>query len=113
MAFKDDLTADLSATFFNPQEFGEQVTLIRGSSESVISGLYDTPVAPDSLGGDVDAIQHYPRLFVRSADLPAGKPRKGDKFRIASTPFHSACLLCALDYVFEKDGVVVYRCKEL
>jgi len=113
MAFRDDLTNDLATSFFNTEDFGENLTLVRGATSATIQGLYDTPVAnAESNGIDVEAITHYPRLFVRSADLPGGKPRKGDKFVLTSNQFHSSITLVALDYVFEKDGVVVYRCKE-
>lgn len=111
--FLDDLTADLANSFFSVEDFGENLTLIRGGQTITIQGLYDSPVvAADSMGIDVEAIAHYPRLFVRQADLPEGKPRKNDKFVLASNQFHSSLSLVALDYVFEKDGVVVYRCKE-
>lgn len=110
MAFRDDLADDLNANFFNVEEFGEMVTLKRGNAEVMLQGLFDTPVA-ESSGTDVTAIEHYPRLFVRQADLPDGKPTKNDCFVLGSTGFHSAISLIALDFVFEKDGVVVYRCK--
>lgn len=111
--FLEDLTDDLAETFFNVEEFGESITLTRGETSATIKGLFDTPVAnADSMGIDVEAIAHYPRLFVRQADLPNGKPRKNDRFVLASNQFHSSISLVALDYVFEKDGVVVYRCKE-
>lgn len=111
-AFLDDLTADLANNFFNVEEFGENLTLIRGGTSTTIQGLYDSPVATaDSMGIDVEAIAHYPRLFVRQADLPGGKPSKNDRFALYSNQFHSSLSLVALDYVFEKDGVVVYRCK--
>ena len=111
MAFRDDLTDDLNANFFNVEEFGETVTLKRGNAEVTLQGLFDTPVADDSGDEGVSSIRHYPRLFVRQADLPDGKPVKDDSFVLGSTGFHSAIALTAIDFVFEKDGVVVYRCK--
>lgn len=112
MSFRSDLTDDLNTNFFNTEEFGELVTLKRGNAEASIHGLFDTPVEQNyAVGTDEDAIAHYPRLFVRQADLPGGKPLKDDQFVLASSEFHSALMLVALDFVFEKDGVVVYRCK--
>lgn len=111
MSFRSDLTEDLSTNFFNVDEFGESVVLARGNSSVTMPGLYDTPVVQNDLGADSTAIEHFPRLFVRQADLPDGKPAKGDVFTLAATDFHTAIKLVALDYVFEKDGVVCYRCK--
>ena len=39
------------------------------------------------------------------------RPAKNDKFVLSANQFHSALTLIANDFVFEKDGVVVYRCK--
>ena len=112
MALRDDLEADLNANFFNVDEFGETVTLHRGNAETSMQGLYDTPVmTDDSIGPDVNAIEHFPRLFVRQRDLPDGRPAKNDKFVLSANQFHSALTLIANDFIFEKDGVVVYRCK--
>lgn len=112
MSFKSDLTDDLNTNFFNTEEFGELVTLRRGSAEASVHGLFDTPVSTtDSMGPDVSVIDHFPRLFVRQADLPGGKPAKNDRFTLAASEFHSALSLVAIDFLFEKDGVVVYRCK--
>ena len=111
MSFRSDLTDDLSTNFFNVDEFGETVSLTRGQTQVSLPGLYDTPVVQNELGADSTAIEHFPRLFVRQADLPGGKPAKNDVFDLASTDFHTAIKLVALDYVFEKDGVVCYRCK--
>jgi hypothetical protein len=111
MSFRGDLTDDLRTNFFNVDEFGEMVTLTRGNTSVTLQGLYDTPVVQNDLGAESTAIEHFPRLFVRQADLPGGKPAKGDVFTLSSTDFHTAIKLVALDYVFEKDGVVCYRCK--
>lgn len=112
MSFRDDLTEDLNANFFNIGEFGEMATLRRGNAEVSLQCLFDTPVIPDaSVGNDVETVEHYPRLFVRSVDLPDGNPQCGDCFDLSSTEFHSAISLFAQDYVFEKDGTVMYRCK--
>lgn len=111
MSFRGDLTDDLRTNFFNVDEFGEMVTLTRGNTSVTLQGLYDTPVVQNDLGAESTAIEHFPRLFARQADLPGGKPAKGDVFTLSSTDFHTAIKLVALDYVFEKDGVVCYRCK--
>lgn len=103
---------DLADSFFNENEFGEVVTLTRGSNSYEIKGLYDTPEVASESVGDVNAIAHVHRLFVRTSDLPESKPRKNDVFTLGSTPFHSAVKLTAIDFVSEKDGVVVYRLKE-
>ena len=109
-AFREQLTKDLKATFFNKEEFGESVTLTRGNASVVMCGLFDSPgVGGEQVGGEVEAISHSPRLFVRSVDLPGGKPQKGDVFTLDSNEFHSARKLRAVDFVFERDGVVVYR----
>jgi hypothetical protein len=114
MSFRDDLTEDLNANFFNVEEFGETITLRRGNAEASIQCLYDSPVISDaSVGTDVNTVEHFPRLFVRSVDLPDGKPQRDDRFDLASTEFHSAISLIAMDFVFEKDGTVMYRCKQV
>lgn len=112
MSFRDDLAEDLNANFFNTEEFGETATLHRGNAEVSLQCLYDSPVISEaSVGPDVGTVEHYPRLFVRSIDLPNGKPQRGDRFDLAATGFHSALSLIAEDFVFEKDGVVMFRCK--
>jgi hypothetical protein len=111
MSFKDDLMNDLDETFFNPDDFGEEVTLTRGRESVVMKGLFDSPGLSEDVG-EVSVIAHEPRLFVRSSDLPDSKPRKGDVFTLCSTPFHRAMKLSAIDFVFEKDGTVVYKLEE-
>lgn len=109
MSFKDDLIKDLSTSFLSENDFGEKVTLVRKGERIEILGLYDEPsLDGQSIGAEVDAISHRPRLFVSSASLPDGKPAKGDKFILSSTPFHKAMTLSARDFAFEKDGVIVY-----
>lgn len=110
-AFRTQLTEDLEATFFNTEEFGETVTLTRGNASVAIRGLFDAPgiEGGEQLGGEVGAISHAPRLFVRSADLPDNKPTKADIFSIEANEFHKARKMRAVDFVFEQDGTVVYR----
>ena len=50
---------------------------------------------------------------MRVSDLPDSKPRKTDVFTLGITPFHPAMKLSAIDFVSEKDGVVVYPLEEL
>lgn len=110
MSFKADLNSDLHEVFFNTEEFGEVVTLTRGKDSVAMRGLFDSPgVSGEQLGGEVEAISHAPRLFVRSVDLPNGKPAKGDVFELIANDLHAARKLRAVDYVFEQDGTVVYR----
>lgn len=103
---------DLAGSFFNTDEFGEEVTLIRGSENYAMKGLYDSPEVVNESVGEVSAIAHAPRLFVRISDLPDSKPRKNDVFTLGITPFHPSMKLSAIDFVSEKDGVVVYRLEE-
>lgn len=105
---------DLAETFFNENEFGEIATLTRGKESFEIKGLYDSPEVPSESVGDVGAIAHVHRLFVRVSDLPESKPRKNDVFTLGSTPFHGhgPVKLRAITFVSEKDGVVVYRLEE-
>lgn len=112
MSFKDDLMQDLNDSFFNENEFGEVVTLIRGGASYQMKGLFDTPGLSNESVDEVSVIAHEPRLFVRSSDLPDSKPRKGDVFALGSTLFHRAMKLSAIDFVFEKDGTVVYKLEE-
>lgn len=111
MAFLDDLTEDLEKSFFNTEEFGERVTLHRGDYSFSMNGLYDSPSGTVDNGIDIGSIDHYPRLYVRQCDLPGGEPRKGDDFTLSENQFHSSLSLRAIDFVFEKNGTVIYRCK--
>lgn len=112
MSFKDNLMQDLNDSFFNENEFGEVVTLTRCGSSYQMKGLFDSPGVSDENVDEVSVIAHAPRLFVRISDLPDSKPRKGDVFALSSTPFHQSMKLSAVDFVSEKDGVVVYRLEE-
>ena len=112
MSFKDDLMDDLDNSFLNENEFGEVVTLTRGGVSCQLKGLFDSPEVVNESVGEVSAIAHAPRLFVKISDLPGSKPRKNDVFTLGITPFHPAMKLSALDFVSEKDGVVVYRLEE-
>lgn len=112
-SFKAGLINDLDSTFFNTEEFGELATLTRGGTSVDLKVLYDSPSLDGlEIGSPVEAIAHRPRLFVNATMLPDGVPRKGDLFALASTEFHTAGNFKAVDFVFEKDGVVVYRLQE-
>lgn len=113
MSFKDDLIDDLSGSFFNEDEFGEIVTLVRGGKEYSLNGLYDElPLQGENMGGGVEAISHNPRLFVSASALPGGKPFKGDVFVLVKNEFHEAKRIVAKDFELPKDGVVVYYLKD-
>ena len=112
--FRTALMDDLDSNFFNTEEFGESVTLTRGGSSHAMQAIYDAPSLDGlDIGSSVDAIAHRPRLFVRASALPDGAPRKGDLFALESTEFHTASNFKAVDFVFEKDGVVVYKLQEV
>lgn len=113
MSFKDDLIDDLSGSFFNEDEFGEIVTLVRDGKEYSLNGLYDElPLQGENMGGGMDAISHNPRLFVSASSLPGGKPCKGDVFVLGENEFHEAKRVVAKGVEFPKDGVVVYYMKD-
>ena len=103
---------DLDNSFLNENGFGEVVTLTRGGESCQLKGLFDSPEVVNESVGEVSAIAHAPRLFVKISDLPGSKPRKNDVFTLGITPFHPAMKLSAIDFVSEKDGVVVYRLEE-
>jgi len=108
--FRQDLTGDLDDNFLNTREFGEEVTLTRGGLSVTMPGLFDAQsLDGEQLGVDIEAIAHRPRLFVKSADLPDNKPRKGDIFAISASEFHPALQMKGVDFAFEKDGTVVYK----
>lgn len=113
MSFKDMYLADLRATSLNVNEFGETVTLTRSGLSKTLAGCFDTPSLDGAaIGAEVEAIAHQPRLFVCAADLPGGKPEKGDRFALGATPFHAAGNYYAVDFAFEKDGSVCYKLQE-
>lgn len=110
-AFRTALAGfDLDRNFLCREEFGEDVTLLRNGERFCLPGLYDSPgIGGEDLGVELEAISHRPRLFVRTEDLPAGRPAKGDIFELEGTEFHPAMRLRAVDFLAERDGVVVYR----
>ena len=114
MPFRDELMKDLQNSFFNVREFGEIVELTRNGSTSQMRGLFDAPsLDGSSIGAEIDAISHQPRLFVSSDCLPGKRPEKGDVFFISESQFHESKTYEAVDFAMEKDGVVVYKLREL
>ena len=114
-AFKEDLMQDMQDVFLNTEDFGVQVTLVRGGVEYPMKALFDEPSLDGSaIGAEVQAISHRPRLIVSSADLPGGVPQKGERFLIPESPLnpHSGEFV-ARDFIDEKDGSVTYDLQEL
>lgn len=110
MSFKSDMNDDLQSVFFNLEEFGEQVTLTRSGTQYSMCGMFGVQCLDgETLGNDVSAISHRPRITVRSADLPGGVARKGDLWTVAETPLHRSASLRAVDFASEADGVVVIQ----
>jgi hypothetical protein len=114
MSFLGFLNDDLNSNFFEISEFGEEAILLRNGSSFKLRVLYDKQALEggESVGGDIPAISHSPRLFVRSADLPDGKAKKGDEFSLSANEIHPAGKLRAVDFADEKNGCVVYRLLE-
>lgn len=113
MSFREMYIADMRATSLNVDEFGETVTLTRGTDSFTLAGCFDTPSLDGAaIGAEVEAIAHQPRLFVCAADLPGKKPERGDRFTLGATAFHAAGVYYAVDFAFEKDGSVCYKLQE-
>lgn len=114
MSFKDSVIRDMNNVFLNTKEFGEKVTLLRGSSSVVLNALYDTPSLDGlAIGAETQAIAHQPRLIVSSADLPGGTPVKGDLFILTQNQFHGSGTFEGVDYAKESDGSITYKLKEV
>ena len=112
-AFSESLNEDLFDNYFNDEEFGDAVVLVRGSERYSMPGLYDTMVVEDDPSTDVAAISHRPRLSVRKIDLPGQVARKGDVFEIVQKDgFHKTLRLKASVFADQSDGIVVYRLEE-
>lgn len=113
MTFLQGLEEDLHANFLCTDEFGEDVVLVRDGLRIKMPGLFDTPsLDGDALGIELEAVAHRPRLFVKASDLPGGRPRKNDVFELKQNEYHPAGCFRGVDFVFERDGVVVYRLME-
>lgn len=111
-AFSESLNEDLNGVFFDVEAFGNAVVLVRGSDRIQMNGLYDAQAldSGESLGPDVTAISHRPRLVVRKVDLPRQVARKGDVFEIEmKSGFQKSLKLKAVDFADESDGTVTYQ----
>lgn len=114
-AFDSMLCDDLQDNFFNPEEFGEVVTLIRDGVERRIRALFTNPsLDGEAIGAAIEGIAHMPSLSVSLSDLPGEIPTKSDLFVLSAKPgIHKAGTFKAEDVANESDGVAVYKLKEV
>lgn len=112
-AFSESLNEDLFDNYFNDEEFGDAVVLVRGSERISMRGLYDTMVVENDPSADLPAISHRPRLMVRKVDLPGKVARKGDVFELVQkNGVHKTLRLKAVEFADESYGVVTYQLEE-
>ena len=112
-AFSESLNEDLFDNYFNDEEFGDAVVLVRGSERISIRGLYDAMVVENDPSADLPAISHRPRLMVRKVDLPGQVARKGDVFELVQkNGVHKTLRLKAVEFADESYGVVTYQLEE-
>ena len=112
-AFSESLNEDLFDNYFNDEEFGDAVVLVRGSERISMRGLYDTMVVENDPSADLPAISHRPRLMVRKVDLPGQVARKGDVFELVQkNGVHKTVRLKAVEFADESYGVVTYQLEE-
>lgn len=112
-AFSESLNEDLFDNYFNDEEFGDAVVLVRGSERISLRGLYDTMVVENDPSADLPAISHRPRLMVRKVDLPGQVARKGDVFELVQkNGVHKTLRLKAVEFADESYGVVTYQLEE-
>lgn len=112
-AFSESLNEDLFDNYFNDEEFGDAVVLVRGSERISMRGLYDTMVVENDPSADLPAIAHRPRLMVRKVDLPGQVARKGDVFELVQkNGVHKTLRLKAVEFADESYGVVTYQLEE-
>jgi len=112
-AFSESLNEDLFDNYFNDEEFGDAVVLVRGSERISMRGLYDTMVVENDPSADLPAISHRPRLMVRKVDLPGQVARKGDVFELVQkNGVHKTLRLKATEFADESYGVVTYQLEE-
>lgn len=112
-AFSESLNEDLFDNYFNDEEFGDAVVLVRGSERISMRGLYDTMVVENDPSADLPAISHRPRLMVRKVDLPGQVARKGDVFELVQkNGVHKTLRLKAVEFADESYGVVIYQLEE-
>lgn len=112
-AFSESLNEDLFDNYFNDEEFGDAVVLVRGSERISMRGLYDAMVVENDPSADLPAISHRPRLMVRKVDLPGQVARKGDVFELVQkNGVHKTLRLKAVEFADESYGVVTYQLEE-
>lgn len=112
-AFSESLNEDLFDNYFNDEEFGDAVVLVRGSGRISMRGLYDTMVVENDPSADLPAISHRPRLMVRKVDLPGQVARKGDVFELVQkNGVHKTLRLKVVEFADESYGVVTYQLEE-
>lgn len=112
-AFSESLNEDLFDNYFNDEEFGDAVVLVRGSERISMRGLYDTMVVENDPSADLPAISHRPRLMVRKVDLPGQVARKGDVFELVQkNGVHKTLRLKAVEFADESYGVVTYQLED-
>lgn len=112
-AFSESLNEDLFDNYFNDEEFGDAVVLVRGSERISMRGLYDTMVVENDPSADLPAISHRPRLMVRKVDLPGQVARKGDVFELVQkNGVHKTLRMKAVEFADESYGVVTYQLEE-
>lgn len=112
MSFKELVISDMDKVFLNTEEFGEDVTLVRGGTRYTLKALYDElPLSGESFGGGVDAISHNPRLIVSASALPNKTPKKNDVFELQANELHPAKVLIAKDFELPRDGSCIYYLK--
>lgn len=107
MTFRDGLESDMVENHFNPDEFGEWFTFTTSAGASYqVRGVYDETVLAESLGVEVSAIAHHPRLICRVSDLPAGSPAKGDKITLSANAWHKGGTFRVADIGNDKLGTI-------
>lgn len=114
-AFCEMLDDDLRDIFFNPEEFGEVVTISRGDSAFQVRAMFDSPsMQGQSLGTDAKVISHQPRIFFSVAELPENKVEKGDIVALSAKMHqHKAGCYEVVDFAEESDGMIVCHLHEV
>lgn len=77
MNFKEQLAADVSAVFFNPDEFAESVTYRSGYAGAVQSILAIPEIGEDNVQGNTfasDGSSARAFFWLRAADVPQPEP---------------------------------------
>ena len=86
MSLKDQMTADLSGVFFNPDEFADAADVVLGSAAAkVVNGIFHNPYAPINVH-DV-TIEAGAIAFVCAASAVTALSH-GDSMTINSTAYY-------------------------